>query len=99
MCIFLYVYILICVAYVYTQYVAHVSVYYQWYHNVYQCASFSILYIYIYIVHVCVGLYVCLVLPVRIRTNNFALKKQDAYPIIPPCTVIKRGNGKAPIHR
>lgn len=55
--------------------------------------------IYIYIVHVCVGLYVCLVLPVRIRTNNFSLKKQDAYPIIPPCTVIKRGNGKAPIHR
>ena len=86
---------------IYTICGAYVSVYYQWYHNVYQRASFSMLYIYIYIVHVCVGLYVCLVLPVRIRTNNFAFKKkkQDAYPIIPPCTVIKRGNGKAPIHR
>ena len=67
-----------------------------------QCISACFFFhaVYIYIVHVCVGLYVCLVLPVRIRTNNFALKKkQDEYPIIPPCTVIKRGNGKAPIHR
>ena len=44
-CIILYVYNLICVAYV--------SVYYQWYHNVYQRASFSMLYIYIYIYRSC----------------------------------------------
>ena len=55
-----------------------------------QCISACFFFHAVYIVHVCVGLYVCLVLPVRIRTNNFAFKKkkQDAYPIIPPCTVI-----------
>lgn len=76
--IILYVYNLICVAYVYIymQYVAHMYQYIISGTTMYISVLLFPCCIYIYIVHVCVGLYVCLVLPVRIRTNNFALKKK-----------------------
>lgn len=64
----------ICI-YIYMQYVAHMYQYIISGTTMYISVLLFPCCIYIYIVHVCVGLYVCLVLPVRIRTNNFALKK------------------------